>query len=150
RIRARVLREGVVVGLGNSTVLVGKGGAEIPIQDSGAPIVDDDGETVGAVLIFRDATEQRRVRAARERTLYAEAVAAEARRTTAEREELLTAARAANHAKDEFLAVLSHELRTPLSAMLGWVSLLRRGVLPNERRQRALEVIERNALLQAQ
>src|SRR6185437_7692036 len=46
----RVLREGVVVGLGNSTVLVRKNGAETPIEDSAAFIVDDDGETEGAVL----------------------------------------------------------------------------------------------------
>src|SRR5688572_1910540 len=34
-------------------------------------------------------------------------------------------AEAANHAKDEFLALLSHEVRTPLGAILSWVTLLR-------------------------
>jgi signal transduction histidine kinase/CheY-like chemotaxis protein len=58
-------------------------------------------------------------------------------------------AEAANHAKDELLAVLSHELRTPLTAMLGWVRLLRRDAVPMERRAAALETIERNAQLQA-
>ncbi len=33
-------------------------------------------------------------------------------------------AKAANQAKDEFLATLSHELRTPLNGILGWVSML--------------------------
>ncbi|HTW95325.1 MAG TPA: HAMP domain-containing sensor histidine kinase, partial [Tepidisphaeraceae bacterium] len=32
--------------------------------------------------------------------------------------------RAANHAKDEFLAMLSHEIRTPLGAILLWAKLL--------------------------
>jgi PAS domain S-box-containing protein len=59
-------------------------------------------------------------------------------------------AEAANQAKDEFLATLSHELRTPLNAMLGWVKLLRSGVLDAAGAARALEVIERNIFSQSQ
>jgi signal transduction histidine kinase len=57
--------------------------------------------------------------------------------------------RVADRAKDEFLAVLSHELRTPLNAMLGWISMLRSGSVRDDRRQHALEVIDRNAQAQA-
>ncbi len=62
----------------------------------------------------------------------------------------LRAARAANHAKDEFLAVLSHELRTPLTAVLGWTHMLRSTSveLPATsptRLQHGLTVIENNA-----
>ena len=64
--------------------------------------------------------------------------------------EARTQAQEADHSKDEFLAMLSHELRTPLNAVLGWRSMLRTGTLAEERRQHALEVIERNARLQAQ
>jgi PAS domain S-box-containing protein len=57
----RALREGVVVGLANHTVLIRKGGGESAIDDSAAPIVDDQGRIAGCVLIFRDVTVQRQI-----------------------------------------------------------------------------------------
>ena len=56
----RALREGVVVGLANHTVLIAKDGSERPIDDSAAPIRGGDGKIVGCVLVFRDVTERRR------------------------------------------------------------------------------------------
>lgn len=56
---ARVLREGQIVGLANHTLLITRNGFEIPIDDSGAPIKDETGELVGAVLVFRDITARR-------------------------------------------------------------------------------------------
>lgn len=55
----RALREGVVVGLANHTVLVKKDGTECPIDDSAAPIKNEQGYVSGCVLIFRDVTTQR-------------------------------------------------------------------------------------------
>jgi len=55
----RALREGVVVGLANHTVLIRRDGTECPIEDSAAPIKDERGVVSGCVLIFRDATTQR-------------------------------------------------------------------------------------------
>jgi PAS domain S-box-containing protein len=55
----------------------------------------------------------------------------------------------ANRIKDEFLATLSHELRTPLTAMLGWSRLLRSGQLDDAGRERAVQIIERNAEAQS-
>jgi PAS domain S-box-containing protein len=52
---------------------------------------------------------------------------------------------AANQLKDEFLATLSHELRTPLNAILGYSRMLRAGILKEERKEQALETVERNA-----
>jgi signal transduction histidine kinase/DNA-binding response OmpR family regulator len=56
----------------------------------------------------------------------------------------------ANQVKDQFLATLSHELRTPLNAILGYARLLRTNALPAEKHDRAVEIIERNALAQNQ
>jgi PAS domain S-box-containing protein len=56
---AKVLREGTVVGLANHTVLIARDGSERPIDDSGAPIRNAQGETIGVVMVFRDITGRR-------------------------------------------------------------------------------------------
>ena len=53
-----------MVGLANHTVLIARGGAETAIEDSAAPIKDADGNVVGVVMVFQDATERRRHEAA--------------------------------------------------------------------------------------
>lgn len=55
----KVLREGFIVGLANHTVLISKNGIETPISDSGAPIKDNNGNILGAVMVFKDQTEER-------------------------------------------------------------------------------------------
>ena len=57
---SRVLSEGVVVGMANHTALVARNGTERPIADSAAPIRDAQGRVTGAVLVFRDQTEERK------------------------------------------------------------------------------------------
>ncbi|HEU4834013.1 MAG TPA: PAS domain S-box protein [Pyrinomonadaceae bacterium] len=55
----RALRQGIVVGLANHTILIKKDGAECPIDDSAAPIRNEEGHVSGCVLIFRDVTAHR-------------------------------------------------------------------------------------------
>jgi PAS domain S-box-containing protein len=57
----RALREGAVVGLANHTVLIARDGSQRPIDDSAAPIRDDQGEIVGVVLVFRDVAARKEV-----------------------------------------------------------------------------------------
>jgi PAS domain S-box-containing protein len=102
----RVLREGVIVGLANHTVLIARNGQDIPVDDSAAPIRAADGSLQGAVLVFRDVTDRRR--------------------TEQERSTLIAELKAAVQARDEFLSIASHELRNPVNAVqLQLVGILR-------------------------
>jgi signal transduction histidine kinase/ActR/RegA family two-component response regulator len=132
------------VGLANHTALIARDGRERPIEDSAAPILDDDGNILGVVLVFHDVSERRRLE--RERA-----------RGEREREQLLDSERAARadaeraaRMKDEFVATVSHELRTPLNAILGWTQVLQRRAPDTDTLSRGLGVIERNTRLQAQ
>jgi len=55
---ARTLAQGTVQGLANHTVLIARNGHEFDISDSCAPIRDSDNLVVGAVLVFRNVTEE--------------------------------------------------------------------------------------------
>jgi len=55
----RVLREGVIVGLANHTLLVARDGTARPIDDSAAPIRTAAGRVNGVVLVFRDVSGRR-------------------------------------------------------------------------------------------
>jgi PAS domain S-box-containing protein len=56
----KVLRDGVISGLANHTILIARNGTEHNIDDSGSPIRDKSGSLIGVVLIFRDVTERRK------------------------------------------------------------------------------------------
>ena len=116
-----MLREGVIVGLANHTVLTAKDGTKRPIEDSAAPIRE--GERIqGVVLVFRDASEAR-----------------ETERRIRESEAEL---RENDKRKDEFLAMLAHELRNPLAAIGNAVMLSTRSGL-QEHIDWSMEVINR-------
>ena len=88
----KVVEQGKVVGLANHTVLRGRDGTFTPIEDSAAPIWDDEDHLVGVVLVFRDATEGRKSQEMLRRT-----------------EKLAAAARLS--------ATMAHEINNPLEAV---------------------------------
>ena len=57
----RALQTGNIVGLANHTALIDKNGRVIPIEDSAAPIRDTQGKVIGAVMVFHDVSDRRRV-----------------------------------------------------------------------------------------
>ncbi len=98
-------------------ILIHRSGKEIPVDKSMAPIRSSDGQLHGAVVVFRDVTELRRV--------------AEELNSAKERAE------AAALAKDRFLANLSHEIRTPMNGVIGMTTLLLDSDLTSEQRESA-------------
>ena len=74
---SRSLRESVIVGLTNHSLLVARDGTERPVDDSASPIYNEAGEVAGVVLVFRDVADRgRHERAAHEALTYAEEVVA--------------------------------------------------------------------------
>jgi signal transduction histidine kinase/CheY-like chemotaxis protein len=61
----------------------------------------------------------------------------------------LRSMRAADRAKDEFIAIISHELRTPMTSILGWTRMLALGGLDEQTTREALEALERSTIAQA-
>jgi PAS domain S-box-containing protein len=60
----KVIASGGVVGLANHTLLIARDGTETPIDDSAAPIREPQGLLSGIILVFRDASAQRKAQAA--------------------------------------------------------------------------------------
>jgi PAS domain S-box-containing protein len=112
----RAMRDGVIIGLANHTVLIARDGAERAIDDSAAPIRDGHGQIVGSVLVFRDVTARRRT----DRALQE-----------------------ADQRKNEFLATLAHELRNPLAPIRNAISLFHLKAPADRELTEARDVIDR-------
>ena len=84
-------------------------GRETEVNMSAAPLRDGEGRVVGAVNVFRDQTERRRL---------------EREREAARTDEL--AAHEASRRLEAFLATAAHDLRTPLTTTIGYLALAQR------------------------
>ena len=96
----QVMNDGRVAGLENHTVLRHADGYFIPIEDSAAPIRDDQGKLIGVVLVFRDVTKERK---SQEMLRKSEKLAAAARLS----------------------ATVAHEINNPLEAVSNLIYIAR-------------------------
>jgi PAS domain S-box-containing protein len=119
------------------TVRLRKNGESFPVSLTISPIRNLQGVIVGASKIARDITDFKTASTEREQLLESERTA----RSQAEY---------ANRMKDEFLSTVSHELRTPLNAIVGWTEVLEGGGQNRDEVIQGMEVIKRNAMMQAQ
>ena len=107
---AKVVRTGLVVGLANHTALIRRDGTEIPVEDSGAPIRDNEGNVTGVVLVFHDVSEQRKMQQAMRNS-----------------DRLATTGRLA--------ATLAHEIHNPLDSVGGLLYLVQQSTKEAETRR---------------
>jgi PAS domain S-box-containing protein len=106
----RVKRLGTTLGLANHTILIRKDGTETPIDDSCAPIRDDEGNLTGIVLVFRDIAELKRTEAA---LIQSEKLAAVGRLASS----------------------IAHEINNPLESVMNLIYLARQYAVSTEAQQ---------------
>jgi PAS domain S-box-containing protein len=107
------LRTNSVTGLENHTLLVAKDGQVMNIDDSAAPIRDENERVTGGVLIFRDVSVRRQ----------ADIALSEAHKKL---ESLANELTRSNDELSQFAYVASHDLRSPLKTILQFSQLLQR------------------------
>lgn len=97
---AKVLEQGRIMGLANHTILQHTDGHMIPIEDSAAPIFDDQRKLRGVVMVFRDVTGEK-----------------QAQEVLRKAEKLAAAGRLA--------ATVAHEINNPLEAVCNLIYLVK-------------------------
>jgi PAS domain S-box-containing protein len=110
-----------------------------PVLFNGSVYKDDQGNVLGAVIVARDITEQRRIErelidakvfaeraalTAEEATAIAELATELAKEATATAEEAKNKAEYAVKSKQQFLSNMSHEIRTPMNAIIGFTKVV--------------------------
>ncbi|MDP2341421.1 MAG: response regulator [Deltaproteobacteria bacterium] len=100
----RALRDGSKVELPANACLLGRAGNRVDVDDAASPIIDERGGVLGAVVVFRDVTERRKL---------------EARLALAERLASI----------GTMSAGLAHELNNPLAAVLANVSFAKQSLM---------------------
>jgi PAS domain S-box-containing protein len=93
----KAIHKGSIVGIQGNTLLISKNGSEIPIGDSGAPIVDDKGNILGAVMVFHDIRKQKR--------------------NEEKQAKLIKELERTNEEIKNFVQIVSHDLKTPLNSL---------------------------------
>jgi two-component system cell cycle sensor histidine kinase/response regulator CckA len=123
----RVIAEGVVLGLSPDTQLVTRDGRRVPVQDSAAPIRDEQGDVVGAVIVFRDATDQL--------ALQDQLQTAEAQLRHSQKMEAI----------GQLAGGIAHDFNNLMTVVLGYAEILRTTLPPTPDTTEGLTAIEYSA-----
>ena len=121
----QVLEDGLTINLNESIVLISRSGIEFRIDDSIAPMRDENGLITGAVVVFRDATEQR----------DAEDAYRESQQRTEQSQRLETVGRLAGG--------IAHDFNNLMTVILGNCDLAMARLEPQNPLQKRLEAIGR-------
>jgi len=92
---------------------------------NGSVYKDDKGNVLGAVVVARDITEQKRIeKELTEAKVFAELATALAEEAKSKAEDAMRVAEDAVKSKQQFLSNMSHEIRTPMNAIIGFTKVV--------------------------
>lgn len=103
---------------------------------NGSVFRNDEGAVLGAVVVARDITEQKRIeKELTEAKIFAELATGRAENAQAKAENATTIAHDAVKAKQQFLSNMSHEIRTPMNAIIGFTKVVLKTELTAKQRE---------------
>ncbi|MEB3830176.1 hybrid sensor histidine kinase/response regulator [Phormidium sp. CCY1219] len=105
-------------------LLIAKDGRQIPIDDTVAPINDENNKIIGAVYVFRDISARQQTEALEKERIRLETEIKERSLAEAEIRRSLELEKELSELKSRLITTISHEFRTPMSVILSSSELL--------------------------
>ncbi|MDQ2730126.1 MAG: CHASE3 domain-containing protein [Armatimonadota bacterium] len=120
---ARVIREGIVIGLANHTALVSQDGTIFSIEDSAAPIRDDENTILGVVLVFRNITFERQAERERAELMVRERASRKAAERGADQLQFLAEASRVLASSLEYQTTLDEVAHLAVPVLADWCAI---------------------------